>query len=110
LVGTLTPHGTPVWQGISTAVASVKGAAAPAPASAKTVESVMSTSASLYVRHTLPLAQAKAAMEGKGSEAAVVVDDSLTPMGLVYLEDIEAELVKQQLLMQPDNNFNKSTS
>jgi CBS domain-containing protein len=99
-----------LWQGISTAMASVSGASSAAPSSNKTVEAVMSTSASLYVRHTLPLAQAKAAMEGKGSGAAVVVDDSLTPMGLVYLEDIEAELVKQQLLMQPDNNFDSRSS
>lgn len=45
----------------------------------------------------------------RSSTAAVVVDDNFTPMGLVYLGDIEAELVKQQLLLQEDNNFNRST-
>lgn len=27
--------------------------------------------------------------------------------GIVYLDDIEAELVKQELLMEPDNNFDR---
>lgn len=63
--------------------------------------------ARLYVRHTLPLRQARTAMVDKQSEAAVVVDDNFTPMGLVFVEDIEAELVKQQLLLEPDNNFGR---
>jgi hypothetical protein len=63
--------------------------------------------ARLYVRHTLPLAQARAALMSKDSEAAVVVDDNFTPMGLVFVEDIEAELVKQQLLLETDNNFDR---
>lgn len=66
-----------------------------------TVESVIATPAKLYVRHTLPLEQAKEALAARASAAAVVVDDNFTPMGIVYLEDIEAELVKQQLLNQP---------
>jgi hypothetical protein len=72
-----------------------------------TVESVIATPAKLYVRHTLPLGQAKEALSARASAAAVVVDDNFTPMGIVYLEDIEAELVKQQLLNQPDANFDR---
>lgn len=72
-----------------------------------TVESVIATPAKLYVRHTLPLEQAKDALAARASAAAVVVDDNFTPMGIVYLEDIEAELVKQQLLNQPDTNFDR---
>ena len=63
--------------------------------------------ARLYVRHTLPLEQAKAALSSRGSAAAVVVDDNFSPMGLVYLEDIEAELVNAELLNQEDSNFNR---
>jgi hypothetical protein len=37
----------------------------------------------------------------------VVVDDDFTPMGLVYLEDVEAELVKAALLGQDDANFGR---
>ena len=73
----------------------------------KTVEEVMATKARLYVRHTLPLRQAKTAMAARGSAAAVVVDDNFTPMGLVYLGDIEAELVKEELLLEEDNNFGR---
>jgi signal-transduction protein with cAMP-binding, CBS, and nucleotidyltransferase domain len=73
----------------------------------KTVEEVMATKARLYVRHTLPLRQAKRAMVSRGSPAAVVVDDNFTPMGLVYLGDIEAELVKEELLLEEDNNFGR---
>lgn len=74
----------------------------------KTVEDVLGTKASLYVRHTLPLAQAKAAMSAKNSSAAVVVDDNFSPLGVVYLEDVEAELIRQQLLNEPDANFNRA--
>jgi hypothetical protein len=85
------------------------GPPAPAPGTVllkeKTVEEVMATKANLYVRHTLPLGQAKTAMVARGSPAAVVVDDNFTPMGLVYLEDVEAELVKRELLSQQDSNF-----
>ncbi|GFR48199.1 hypothetical protein Agub_g10016 [Astrephomene gubernaculifera] len=73
----------------------------------KTVESVLGTRASLYVRHTLPLAQAKSAMLSRGSQAAVVVDDNLSPLGVVYLEDVEAELLRQRLMNEPDANFNR---
>jgi hypothetical protein len=119
----------------------------------RTVEEVIATPARLYVRHTLPLEQAKTALASRNSPAAgarararlrrtapaqtqtstllprpgatlllhplsapltaplsppgsppVVVDDNFNPMGLVYLEDIEAEieedLVKQELLNQ----------
>jgi hypothetical protein len=41
------------------------------------------------------------------TQAAVVVDDSFTPLGLVYLEDIEAELIRRQLLAEPDANFGR---
>ncbi|KAG2496243.1 hypothetical protein HYH03_005841 [Edaphochlamys debaryana] len=73
----------------------------------KTVEDVLGTRARLYVRHTLPLAQAKAAMAAKGSSAAVVVDDNFSPLGVVYAEDVEAELIRQRLLNEPDANFNR---
>lgn len=43
----------------------------------------------------------------KGCATAVVVDDAFTPLGLVYLEDIEAELVKAALLGEEDANFNR---
>jgi hypothetical protein len=76
----------------------------------KTVEAVIATPARLYVRHTLPLGQAKEALTARGSAAAVVVDDNFTPMGIVYLDDIEAELVKQELLMEPDTNFDRPQS
>eukprot|EP00775_Hariotina_reticulata_P005436 gene5436-5669_t len=76
----------------------------------KTVETVIATPARLYVRHTLPLEQAKDALTARGSAAAVVVDDNFTPMGIVYLDDIEAELVKQELLMEPDTNFARPQS
>lgn len=72
-----------------------------------TVESVIATPAKLYVRHTLPLEQAKDALAARASAAAVVVDDNFTPMGIVYLEDIEAELVKLALLNEPDTNFDR---
>lgn len=72
-----------------------------------TVESVIATPAKLYVRHTLPLEQAKDALLARSSAAAVVVDDNFTPMGIVYIDDIEAELVKQQLLNAPDTNFDR---
>lgn len=75
----------------------------------KTVESVIATPATLYVRHTLPLEQAKSALQARRSPAAVVVDDNFSPMGLVFLEDIEAELVKQELLLAEDDNFNRAT-
>ncbi|GLI60659.1 hypothetical protein VaNZ11_002859 [Volvox africanus] len=73
----------------------------------KTVEDVLGTRANLYVRHTLPLAQAKAAMAAKAASAAVVVDDNFSPLGVVYLEDVEAELIRQRLLNEPDANFNR---
>lgn len=72
-----------------------------------TVESVMAARASLYVRHTLPLAQAKSALTSRDSQSAVVVDDNFNPKGLVYLADIEAELIKQELLRETDNNFDR---
>lgn len=45
-------------------------------ASGNTVESVMSTTTNMYVRHTLPLEQARAAMRERKTGAAVVVDDN----------------------------------
>jgi hypothetical protein len=77
------------------------------PQQQKTVEAVIATPARLYVRHTLPLEQAKDALIARASQAAVVVDDSFTPLGIVYLDDIEAELVKQELLTEPDQNFDR---
>jgi hypothetical protein len=79
----------------------------PQPKQQKTVEAVIATPARLYVRHTLPLEQAKDALIARASQAAVVVDDSFTPLGIVYLDDIEAELVKQELLTEPDQNFDR---
>eukprot|EP00879_Flechtneria_rotunda_P006515 GHRR01006847.1.p1 GENE.GHRR01006847.1~~GHRR01006847.1.p1 ORF type:complete len:256 (+),score=104.10 GHRR01006847.1:73-768(+) len=73
----------------------------------KTVESVIAAPASLYVRHTLPLEQAREALLARGSSAAVVVDDAFTPLGLVFLDDIEAEMIKISLLNEPDNNFGR---
>lgn len=46
-----------------------------------TVEAVIATPAKLYVRHTLPLEQAKDALLARQSAAAVVVDDNFTPLG-----------------------------
>lgn len=47
----------------------------------KTVEGIIATPAKLYVRHTLPLEQAKDALLARQSTAAVVVDDNFTPLG-----------------------------
>lgn len=47
----------------------------------KTVEAIIATPAKLYVRHTLPLEQAKDALVARQSAAAVVVDDNFTPLG-----------------------------
>lgn len=95
------------WPAWVTNFGSAAGAAPPAPAldTNKTVENIMGTKARLYVRHTLPLAQAKAAMLAKGSPAAVVVNDDFSPMGVVFLEDVEGELLRIKLLSKPDANF-----
>lgn len=92
---------------VGSAVAGAAVAVAVKPKQQKTVEAVIATPARLYVRHTLPLEQAKDALIARQSEAAVVVDDSFTPLGIVYLDDIEAELVKQELLTEPDANFDR---
>jgi hypothetical protein len=110
-----TPDGTAAAGGqAATALGSSTGSSSPwqvglavKPQQQLTVEAVIATPAKLYVRHTLPLEQAKEALAARASAAAVVVDDNFTPMGIVYLEDIEAELVKQQLLNQPDSNFDR---
>lgn len=118
--------GSPIWGFGSSAIAgftgggggssggtgssSGSGSSAPVTAAVKqqlTVEAIIATPARLYVRHTLPLEQAKEALLVRSSAAAVVVDDDFTPMGIVYLEDIEAELVKQELLNEPDANFDR---
>jgi hypothetical protein len=83
---------------------SVSAALRPGPL---TVESVIATPARLYVRHTLPLEQARDALASRASPAAVVVDDAFSPLGIVYLDDIEAELVKLDLLAAPDSNFDR---
>ncbi|MEW5302860.1 MAG: hypothetical protein WDW36_005601 [Sanguina aurantia] len=70
----------------------------------RTVESVISAPAKLYVRHTLPLEQARAAMILNNSPAAIVVDDAFRPMGVVYLVDVETELAQRKILMAPDDN------
>lgn len=75
-------------QTAAAAVASANSAAAAGVAVAaiavkqqKTVEAVIATPAKLYVRHTLPLEQAKDALVARQSAAAVVVDDNFTPLG-----------------------------
>jgi hypothetical protein len=93
--------------GSNTSSSSTGWSVALAPQPQPTVESVIATPAKLYVRHTLPLEQAKEALAARASAAAVVVDDNFTPMGIVYLEDIEAELVKLALLNEPDTNFDR---
>jgi hypothetical protein len=109
-----TPDGTAAGGQAAAALGSNMGSSSPwqvglavKPQQQLTVEAVIATPAKLYVRHTLPLEQAKEALAARASAAAVVVDDNFTPMGIVYLEDIEAELVKQQLLNQPDSNFDR---
>lgn len=74
------------------------------PHSPPAVESVISAPAKLYVRHTLPLEQARAAMILNSSPAAIVVDDAFCPMGVVYLVDVETELAQRKILMAPDDN------
>lgn len=38
-------------------------------------------------------------------QAAVVVDDNFSPVGVAYLDDVEEELVRQRMLNERDNNF-----
>lgn len=68
------------------------------------MESVISAPAKMYVRHTLPLEQARAAMVLNKSTAAIVVDDAFCPMGVVYLVDVETELAQRKIIMAPDDN------
>ena len=51
--------------------------------------SVIRTKTSVYMRHSLPIVQARAALLAKNVSAAIVVDDSFSPLGVVYLQDIE---------------------
>eukprot|EP00195_Chlamydomonas_chlamydogama_P005828 CAMPEP_0202903764 /NCGR_PEP_ID=MMETSP1392-20130828/26154_1 /ASSEMBLY_ACC=CAM_ASM_000868 /TAXON_ID=225041 /ORGANISM="Chlamydomonas chlamydogama, Strain SAG 11-48b" /LENGTH=634 /DNA_ID=CAMNT_0049591089 /DNA_START=664 /DNA_END=2568 /DNA_ORIENTATION=+ len=74
-----------------------------------TVEALMALTTSLYVRHTLPLEQARAAMVEKSTKAAVVVDDNFSPMGVVYLTDVEDEIIRQRMNDAQDKNFNGRT-
>ena len=53
------------------------------------VLSVIRTKTSVYMRHSLPIVQARAALLAKNVSAAIVVDDSFSPLGVVYLQDIE---------------------
>ncbi|KAL6763955.1 chloride channel [Haematococcus lacustris] len=71
------------------------------------VASVMATSTNMYVRHTLPLEQARTAMADKRIKAAVVVDDNFKVMGVVYLPDVEDEIVRKRELNARDSNFNR---
>lgn len=75
--------------------------------SSNTVESVMSITTNMYVRHTLPLEQARTAMRNKNTKAAVVVDDNFKVMGVIYLLEIEDEIVRRRLGDVPDSNFNR---
>ncbi len=51
-------------------------AASGAVAAHAAVSSVMTTATNMYVRHTLPLEQARGAMQDRQTKAAVVVDDN----------------------------------
>lgn len=51
--------------------------------------------------------QARNALLAQECITAVVVDDLFTPLGLVTLKDIEAELVRQALLGEEDPNFSR---
>jgi hypothetical protein len=46
-----------------------------------TVSTVMNTATNMYVRHTLPLEQARSAMMDNQTKAAVVVDDNFKVRG-----------------------------
>ncbi|GAX78773.1 hypothetical protein CEUSTIGMA_g6210.t1 [Chlamydomonas eustigma] len=72
------------------------------------VEAAMSVTTNLYVRYSLPLSQAREAMAARGVKAAVVVDDDFRPKGVVYMAEVEEELVRQRQLKERDNNFNRS--
>uniref|UniRef100_A0A7S0RZ83 Chloride channel protein n=1 Tax=Chlamydomonas leiostraca TaxID=1034604 RepID=A0A7S0RZ83_9CHLO len=74
-----------------------------------TVESVMNTTTNMYVRHTLPLEQARTAMTERATKAAVVVDDNFRVMGVVYLPEVEDEIVRRRDQTKPDANFNRPT-
>ena len=39
------------------------------------------------------------------AQAAVVVDDNFSPVGIAYLDDVEEEIVRQRLLNERDSNF-----
>mmetsp|Transcript_21002 Transcript_21002/g.58374 ORF Transcript_21002/g.58374 Transcript_21002/m.58374 type:complete len:766 (+) Transcript_21002:1061-3358(+) len=74
-----------------------------------TVERVMGVTTSMYVRRTLPLQQAISAMKQKDTKAAVVVDDNFKVMGVVYLDQVEDEFARQEVLAERDPNFNRAT-
>lgn len=71
------------------------------------VETAMSVTTNLYVRHSLPLVQAREAMASGNVKAAVVVDDNFSPLGVAYMDDVEEEIVRQRLLNERDSNFGK---
>ena len=73
------------------------------------VQSAMSVQTSMYVRNTLPLQQAANAMLDKRVAAAVVVDEDFSPLGVVYLEDVKEEIVRQRLELEQDNNFGRAS-
>eukprot|EP00955_Chlamydomonas_euryale_P035869 350255-Chlamydomonas_euryale.AAC.25 len=74
------------------------------------VEKAISVSTNMYIRHTLPLQQARDAMASKGVKSAVVVDDNFVPMGLAFMADVEEEITRQKERKAVDNNFGRDYS
>lgn len=65
----------------------------------------MGVTTNLYVRHSLPLAQAREAMASSNVKAAIVVDDDLSPLGVAYMADVEEEIVRQRMAKERDQVF-----
>lgn len=65
----------------------------------------MSVCTNLYVRHSLPLTQAREAMASSNVKAAIVVDDDLSPLGVAYMADVEEEIVRQRMAKERDQAF-----
>lgn len=72
------------------------------------VETAIGVTTSMYIRHTLPLVQARNAMASNGVKAAVVVDDNFAPMGVAFMADVEEEITRQNERNSIDINFRRS--
>ena len=51
--------------------------------------SAVRSNTSVYLHHSLPIVQARDSMLSQNVTSAIVVDDTFSPLGVVYLQDIE---------------------